>query len=57
MFLSVFPILALVGINVMQPDYYEDVMESPVFIYACALVLAMLAVNIIVMRWMVNIKV
>jgi hypothetical protein len=27
MFLSFFPILCLVGINVMQPDYYADVME------------------------------
>jgi len=57
MFLSVFPLLALVGINVMQPDYYEEVMESPVFIPAAAVVAVMLGVNVIVMRMMVNIKV
>lgn len=57
MFLSIFPLLALVGINVMQPDYYEDVMQSPAFIPACAVVAVMLGVNVIVMRMMVNIKV
>ncbi|MEM7723388.1 MAG: type II secretion system F family protein [Pseudomonadota bacterium] len=56
-FLSAFPILALVGINTMQPDYYDEVMQSPVFIPACAVVLVMLGVNIIFMRILVNIKV
>ena len=56
-FLSAFPILALIGINVMQPDYYSDVMNSPVFIPACAVVAVMLAVNMIFMRILVNIKV
>ncbi|MGR3709798.1 MAG: type II secretion system F family protein [Alterinioella nitratireducens] len=57
MFLSIFPLLALVGINVMQPDYYDDVMESAAFIPAAAVVAVMLGVNVIVMRMMVNIKV
>lgn len=57
MFLSVFPILALIGINVMQPDYYSEVMDSPVFIPACAVVAVMLFVNVIFMKMMVNIKV
>jgi len=57
MFLSAFPILALIAINVAQPDYYTDVMESPMFIPACAVVAVMLVVNIIFMRMMVNIKV
>ncbi len=56
-FLSVFPILCLIGINVMQPDYYAEVMESPVFIPACAVVAVMLGVNMIFMRILVNIKV
>jgi tight adherence protein B len=56
-FLSAFPILALIGINVMQPDYYTEVMQSPVFIPACAVVAVMLGVNIIFMRILVNIKV
>ncbi len=57
MFLSFFPLLALVGINIMQPDYYDDVMESPIFIPACAVVAVMLGVNMIFMRILVNIKV
>jgi tight adherence protein B len=57
MFLSVFPILALIGINVMQPDYYADVMDSPAFIPACAVVAVMLALNVVFMRMLVNIKV
>ncbi|RMA44033.1 type II secretion system F family protein [Rhodophyticola porphyridii] len=56
-FLSFFPILCLIGINVMQPDYYSEVMESPVFIPAAAVVGVMLFVNMVFMRIMVNIKV
>ena len=57
MFLSVFPILALVMINVIQPDYYDEVKETSVFIPACLVVAAFLVVNIFVMRALVNIKV
>jgi tight adherence protein B len=56
-FLSFFPILCLIGINVMQPDYYSEVIDTPAFIPACAVVAVMLAVNMIFMRMMVNIKV
>ncbi|WP_210405370.1 type II secretion system F family protein [Rhodophyticola sp. CCM32] len=57
MFLSVFPVLCLIGINVAQPDYYSEVMESEYFIPACAMVAVMLFINVIFMRMMVNIKV
>lgn len=57
MFLSVFPLAALVGINVLQPDYYNDVMETEYFIPACLVVGAFLTVNVFVMRALVNIKV
>ncbi|SDK12067.1 type II secretion system F family protein [Aliiruegeria lutimaris] len=57
MFLSFFPILALVGINVADPHYYDDVMETPAFIPACLIVGAFLIVNMIFMKIMVNIKV
>lgn len=56
-FLSVFPLLALVGINVMQPDYYDEVIGTPVFIPACAVVGVMLLMNMFFMRMLVNIKV
>ncbi|MEM0937459.1 MAG: type II secretion system F family protein [Pseudomonadota bacterium] len=57
MFLSVFPIVALVVINIIQPDYYDDVKDSPMFIPACIAVGVFLVVNVIFMRMMVNIKV
>jgi tight adherence protein B len=57
MFLSIFPLLALVMINVLEPNYYDDVKETAVFIPACLVVAAFLVVNIIVMRALVNIKV
>lgn len=56
-FLSIFPLLALVGINVMQPDYYDEVMASPVFLPACIVVGVMLLMNMIFMKILVNIKV
>ncbi|NNE81830.1 MAG: pilus assembly protein TadB [Silicimonas sp.] len=57
MFLSLFPILALVMINVIQPNYYDDVKETAAFIPACLVVAAFLVTNIFVMRMLVNIKV
>ena len=55
--LSGFPILALIGINVVHPGYYDDVMETSVFIPACLVVGAFLVANLLVMRALVNIKV
>jgi tight adherence protein B len=57
MFLSGFPLVALVMINVIQPGYYDDVRETAVFIPACLIVAAFLVANIIVMRRLVDIKV
>ncbi len=57
MFLSLFPIVALVMINVIQPNYYDEVKETSVFIPACLVVAAFLVVNIFVMKALVNIKV
>jgi tight adherence protein B len=57
MFLSVFPIGALVMISVIKPDYYDGVKETAYFIPACLVVGAFLVVNVIFMKIMVNIKV
>jgi tight adherence protein B len=57
MFLSGFPIVALVMINVIQPNYYDDVKDTSVFIPACLVVAAFLVANVFVMRTLVNIKV
>lgn len=55
--LSGFPILALIGINLLDPNYYDEVIETPEFIPACLIVAAFLVANLIVMRALVNIKV
>lgn len=57
MFLSVFPLVALVGINLAEPDYYAEVQNTPAFIPACIVVAAFLGINMFVMRTLVNIKV
>ena len=57
MFLSAFPIGALIMISVLQPDYYDDVMETPAFIPAALVVAVFLVINVIFMKIMVNIKV
>ena len=56
-FLSVFPLFCLVGINVMQPGYYDGVQGTPVFVPAAIVVAIFLIVNVIFMRIMVDIKV
>ena len=56
-FLSAFPILALLAILFINPNYYDDVMETEYFIPACIGVGLMMAINIVVMKAMVNIKV
>ncbi|KJZ18264.1 type II secretion system F family protein [Loktanella sp. S4079] len=55
--LSAFPILALILITLVKPDYFDEVMESSVFIPACFVIAGFLVLNIVVMRSLVNIKV
>jgi tight adherence protein B len=56
-FLSAFPILALIVINIGDPNYYDEVKETPYFIPACFFVGIFLGVNLLVMRVLTNIKV
>jgi tight adherence protein B len=56
-FLSGFPILALIGIQLIKPNYYDEAMEHPFFIPAVLVVGVFLVMNLIVMRALVNIKV
>ena len=56
-FLSGFPILALLGIQVIKPDYYDEAMLHPYFIPATLIVGSFLVLNLIVMRALVDIKV
>jgi len=56
-FLSAFPIGALILIQVVRPDYYDAVRETEAFVPAALFVAAFLIINIIYMRVMTNIKV
>jgi tight adherence protein B len=56
-FLSGFPLVALVMINVIQPNYYDDVKETAAFIPAALVAGAFLVANVFVMKALVNIKV
>lgn len=57
MFLSAFPIGALIMISVIKPDYYDDVKDTAAFIPAALVVAVFLVINVIFMKIMVNIKV
>ena len=57
MFLSAFPGLALGMILMIKPDYFDQVKESPLFMPVAGGVGALLVVNVIFMKIMVNIKV
>lgn len=56
-FLSAFPLIALVVINLLDPEYYTESMEHPWFIPACLVVGFFLTINLVVMRALVNIRV
>ena len=56
-FLSGFPVLAVVMINVIQPNYYDDVKETGFFIPAALVCVGFLVANWFVMKTLTNIKV
>jgi tight adherence protein B len=56
-FLSAFPVVALIVINVSDPHYYDAVRDHPYFIPACFFVGIFLALNLFVMRILTDIKV
>lgn len=56
-FLSAFPIVALIVINVSDPGYYDEVRDHAMFIPACFTVGILLALNLLVMRVLTDIKV
>lgn len=56
-FLSIFPIIALLLVQIVQPEYYSRVDDHPLFVPGVVAVAILLVVNVFFMRWMVNIKV
>ena len=56
-FLSAFPVIALIVVQLIRPDYYDGVADNPLFVPLSIVVGVMLAINVFFMRMMVNIKV
>lgn len=56
-FLSIFPIVALLLVQVVEPNYYSRVDDHPLFLPGAIVTFFLLVVNIIFMRILVNIKV
>lgn len=56
-FLSMFPVIALLLVQVVDPTYYDRVSDHPLFIPGAIVTFFLLVVNIIFMRILVNIKV
>ncbi|MEI4472534.1 type II secretion system F family protein [Frigidibacter sp. MR17.24] len=56
-FLSAFPLVALVGIQVMKPDYYDGVKDNAAFVPVAIGVFGFLALNVLFMKIMTTIKV
>ncbi len=56
-FLSVFPVIALLLVQVVQPDYYDRVSDHPLFLPGAIVTFVLLVVNVFFMRMLVNIKV
>jgi len=56
-FLSAFPIVAMIMISLIKPDYYDEVKETALFIPVAIVVFTFLAINVLYMRKMVNIQV
>jgi tight adherence protein B len=57
MFLSAFPVVALILILIFKPDFYDDVMQTSSFMPACIFVGVFLVMNVVFMKVMTNIKV
>lgn len=56
-FLSSFPLVVLAIIQIGKPDYFDTVKDTPAFIPAALVVFTFLAINVVFMKMMVNIKV
>jgi len=56
-FLSGFPLFAIVGMQMLDPHFFDKAVEHPLFIPACVVVGVLLVTNLFVMRSLVNIKI
>ncbi|MEM1384818.1 MAG: type II secretion system F family protein [Pseudomonadota bacterium] len=56
-FLSIFPVIALLMVQLVQPTYYDAVQDHPLFTPGVIITFVLLVLNVIFMRILVNIKV
>lgn len=56
-FLSIFPVVALLLVQLVEPQYYDRVADHPLFLPGAIVTFVLLVVNIIFMRILVDIKV
>lgn len=56
-FLSIFPFVALALVQIIQPDYYDEVADHPLFVPGVVLTFALLICNVIFMRLLIAIKI
>ena len=56
-FLSIFPVVALLLVQLVEPQYYDRVADHPLFLPGAIITFVLLVVNIIFMRILVDIKV
>ncbi len=56
-FLSAFPIVAVVAINLVDPTYFEEVKDHALFVPAGLLVVGLILVNLFVMKKLTDIRV
>ncbi len=56
-FLSVFPLVVILGIQFVKPDYYTQVMDVSIFPQLVATTVILLGINVVAMRVITNIKV
>jgi tight adherence protein B len=57
MFLSIFPFVLAGVLWMINPKYYQQVSDDPLFPILAVLTVVLLIINILVMRWLVNFKV
>lgn len=56
-FLSVFPFVLATLLWLINPTYYSQVADDPMFPFLAGMTVVLLVVNIFVMRWLVNFRV
>lgn len=56
-FLSAFPFIAILAVNLLDPNYYDKVIDHPLFTIGCFVVFGFIVANLVVMKMILNIKV